>query len=359
VIRCVIPDYPFQRDLFCETDPVRQNKSDSVLYAAPEGTSYGDGTKADPLDLRTAFSTACEGTELILLDGTYHMKAPVYLGITSGGTFQKRIHVHAQNPRRAVLDGSEMNVKAPMVVLRGRYWNLEGLVFQNSPLSGIMICGSGNLVRNCESRHNGDTGILICSYPGEVRDQWPSYNSIEDCDSFDNCDLVRCNADGFGAKLTVGKGNLFYRCIAHHNIDDGFDLYTKSVLGPTEPVLLDQCIAYENGRTLESGYVRPEHSGGIGFKLGGEKQQVAHEFWNCIAFLNEQSGISSYSNTAVQLHYCTAGWNGSGRLSENIKLDFGKDDSCCLAEGILPPVSGRLAKSQVIPYMRYLGKKTG
>jgi hypothetical protein len=64
------------------------------------------------------------------------------------------------------------------------------------------VCGSGNLVKNCESAHNGDTGILLCAYPGEDREKWPSYNRIEDCDSyeieelstdevFDLCDYVK------------------------------------------------------------------------------------------------------------------------------------------------------------------------
>lgn len=349
--RCVIPDYPFLRNLFCDTGPaasVRQSHPDTVLYVSPGGIPSGAGTMEDPLDLHTAFSIAGEGTELILLDGIYQMKAPVYLGTSSGGAFQKKIHVHAEHPRRAVLDGSGLNVKAPLVVLRGRYWNLEGLVFQNSPLPGILICGSGNLIRNCEARRNGDTGILICAYPGEDRDRWPSYNSIEDCDSWDNCDPFRCNADGFGAKLSVGKGNVFFRCVAHHNIDDGFDLYTKSILGPVEPVLLDQCIAYENGRTLEGGCVRPEHSGGTGFKLGGERQPVAHELWNCLAFLNEQCGISSNSNPLARLHRCTSLCNGTGEPCDNFR-HYKADGSGCRMENLFPPISGRLRKLAALP----------
>ena len=308
-IQRVIPDYPFQRGLFDDVAKVRlrtERREDAVLYVSPDGRSDQDGTETAPMDLQTALQLAGEGSEVILLDGVYQLEEPIYLPSHSGGSFQKRITVRAKHARQAVLDGAELALKVPLMVLRGRYWILDGLVFQNSPLSGILICGSGNLIRNCEARCNGDTGILICAYPGEGKENWPAYNQVEDCDSYDNCDPVMSNADGFGAKLSVGKGNGFYRCIAHHNIDDGFDLYTKSTLGPIEPVLLEQCIAYENGKTLDERYVRKEHSGGVGFKLGGEHQAVKHELWNCAAFLNLQHDFSQNSNPASCLHGCTS-----------------------------------------------------
>lgn len=312
-IRCVIPDYPFRRDMFNDMpwgEAGQQKSERTVLYAAPDGKAEQNGSEAAPMELGAALDAAADGTEIVLLDGVYRLKEPLYLSSRSGGSFQKRITVRAQHLRHAVLDGSEMLKKAPLMILRGKYWILEGLVFQNSPLSGLMICGSGNRIHHCVARHNGDTGILICAYPGDGREKWPAYNLVEDCDSYDNCDPVRCNADGFGAKLSLGKGNGFYRCIAHHNIDDGFDFYTKSIIGPIEPVILDRCIAYENGRTLEDRFVRKNHSGGTGFKLGGENQAVEHELWNCMAFLNEQNGFSTNSNPAVRLHYCTAIDNG-------------------------------------------------
>ncbi len=308
-IRCVIPDYPFQSDLFDDGKtavPEKEKRYDTVIYVSPDGKDDREGTEAEPMDLQTALQIAGDGSEIVLSDGVYRLQEPLYLPSYSGGSFEKRITVRAKHARQAVLDGSELNKKAPLMVLRGKYWVMDGLVFQNSPLSGFFICGSGNLIRNCEAHNNGDTGFLICAYPGVGKDDWPAYNQVEDCDSYDNCDPVLCNADGFGAKLSVGKGNGFYRCIAHHNIDDGFDLYTKTVFGPIEPVLLEQCVAYENGKTLKERNVRKEHSGGIGFKLGGERQAVEHEVWNCTAFLNLQHDFSHNSNPSVRLHHCTS-----------------------------------------------------
>ena len=347
-IHCVIPDYPFGRDMFddmSEDITSRQKSKRTVIYASPEGRPDQEGSETAPMDLQTAVAAAGEGAEIILLNGKYILKEPLYLPSRSGGSFQKRTTIRAQHTRCAILDGSELVKKAPLMILRGRYWLLDGLVFQNSPLSGLMICGSGNMVLNCEARHNGDTGILICAYPGDERDNWPAFNQVEDSDSFDNCDPVMCNADGFGAKLSIGKGNGFYRCIAHHNIDDGFDLYTKSILGPIDPVVLEQCIAYENGKTLENRYIRRKHSGGVGFKLGGENQAVAHELWDCMGFLNQQYGFSSNSNPAVRLHYCTALENGRRNKRDNFLFycNQAKTPSQWVKEGLIPPqtIDGR------------------
>ncbi len=67
-----------------------------------------------------------------------------------------------------------------------------------------MICGNGNTIKNCEARHNRDTGFLICAYPGDSKDKWPSYNRVEDCDSYCNFNSAMSNADEFGAKLSLG-----------------------------------------------------------------------------------------------------------------------------------------------------------
>lgn len=66
--------------------------------------------------------------------------------------------------------------------------------------------------------------------------------------------------------LTVGEGNEFRDSIAHHNIDDGWDLYAKSTEGPIGTVIIEDSVAYSNGWLEESGFdLLGELSG---FKLG-------------------------------------------------------------------------------------------
>jgi hypothetical protein len=125
---------------------------------------------------------------------------------------------------------------------------------------------------------------------------WPAYNLILNCESYDNYDAppgAGENADGFAAKLTVGEGNVFRGCVSHNNIDDGWDLYTKSDTGPIGVVTIDQCIAHHNG-TLTDG--RASESGDRSFKLGGEKIAVAHIVSRSVAFANGKDGFTWNSN---------------------------------------------------------------
>jgi hypothetical protein len=92
----------------------------------------------------------------------------------------------------------------------------------------------------------------------------------------------------------VGPGNVFRGCVAHHNSDDGWDLYTKSDTGPIGSVTIDQCIAHHNG-TLTDG-TSNANGDRNGFKLGGEKIAVAHTVTRSVAFANGKNGFTWNSN---------------------------------------------------------------
>ncbi|MBR5175506.1 MAG: right-handed parallel beta-helix repeat-containing protein [Bacteroidales bacterium] len=315
-IRNHIPDYPFGR---------------SLLASA---VSYAD---SDPADLASAILHAAPGNEIVLPDGVYK-GGPYYIPESSCGEPSRPIILRAEHSGKAVIDGSGFGIKLPAMVLRGHHWIVEGIVFRNAPSCGLFVCGSDNLIKACEASHNGDTGILICSYPGVSKNEWPSRNRIEGCFSHDNCDSVRRNADGFGAKLSVGEGNGFYSCKASHNIDDGFDLYTKSTLGPIAPVTIDNCEASYNGWL--SGEERPsgEVRTGIGFKLGGEYQRVQHLILGCAAHHNARAGFDANSNHAVSLSNCDA-WDNPMDFKSQKKHDTSKD-SC-----------KELWKAKVLPWL--------
>ena len=309
-LRSTIPDYPFPKGLIedatSQDEGLRRNV---VLRVSPDGSDGGDGSPERPLSLRAALRIAGRGTTILLARGTYVPDGPLVVPRGHDGTPFERIRLVAEHPREAVIEGSNLAPGEPLLVLAGDNWEVSGLVLTKSPLSGLTICGSGNHIRDCEAYGNADTGILIIAPVGVDPDLWPRDNFVRDCDSHDNCDPMRNNADGFGAKLRIGPGNTFYRCIAHHNVDDGFDLYSKSLFGPIGAVELDSCVAYENGTVSDADQLGRSS----GFKLGGENQSVAHEVWNCLAFGNHRFGFSSNSNPACRLHYCTAQGNGEKR----------------------------------------------
>ena len=150
------------------------------------------------------------------------------------------------------------------------------------------------------------------------------------CTSYNNCDETRQDADGFAVKLTAGDGNKLYGCVAYNNIDDGYDLYAKTATGSIGSVVIENCVAYNNGYLVPSDLANDNLTGeGNGFKLGGSGLPGKHVLINCIAFGNGAKGITSNSCPDVIVKQCTAFDNNrfskhqSGYSSENVSL-YGK-----------------------------------
>lgn len=326
-LRLSIPSYPFPRSSVPGLPELRDvPRSQNAVYAAPEGRPDGFGSLEDPVDLQTALMLASWRRQVVLLDGTYCPMQTLVARQSAPGGRQPRIRVVAQHPGAAVLDGSALPERMPILLVEGSGWHVRGLVACNGPASGILVCGNNNLVERCEAHHNGDTGILVCALPGTPREAWPAGNEVRSCDAYENRDASSANADGFGAKLRVGEGNRFVRCIAHHNADDGFDLYAKSVFGPTGAVELVECVAYENGHVSGEEAAPSAALRGMGFKLGGENQAVAHVARGCIAYRNGRAGFSTNSNPCTCLEHIVAWDNGTKPARHDIRLTTGRTD---------------------------------
>ena len=313
------PGYPFDKS---ELPPIKgaTREIPATCYVSPKGNPSAKGSKSDPLDLSTALENANTGTrEIVLEDGIYLPESSL---IASG---QLNVTVRAAHPHKAIIDGSNMARALPVFIAAGEGWTLDGIVFRNSPNVGLLVSGSGNTICGCEAYNNKDTGILICSIPVSDRDCWPTRNLVELCESHHNCDEAACNADGFGAKLSVGEGNRFWRCIAYSNIDDGFDLYSKRINGMIGAVELLECIAFSNGNPSKPG-------NGVGFKLGGENMAVPHSAIRCVAFDNTASGFSSNSNPCCILKGCLALCNGSAHEFRDFHLYSDLDQAWTLED---------------------------
>ena len=295
--------YPFDPRILDGT-PSMDLVHDVQVFAGPEGSHDASGTRDDPLSLEAALCQAGAGTEVTLLEGVYKPTGTLHITPQQSGTAARPVTLAAETPRRCVIDGSNMPEELPLFVLSASFWRITGVAFAHSPLSGLTVFGSDKLIRDCEAYENGDSGMLVISVPGAPKDAWPERNVLVDCDSHHNRDEFDTNADGFGVKLRVGDGNELVRCAAYCNVDDGFDLYAKSLTGPTGAVVLRDCIAYGNGRAGNGASgSKPE---GIGFKLGGEAQPVRHEAWNCLAFDNARDGFSRNSNPSCATFFCTS-----------------------------------------------------
>ena len=287
------------------------------LYVAPDGDAFGKGTKESPLDLFTAVSYVKPGQTIVLAGGIYYQNRALIIERGNSGTFFFRKKMISAPGERAVLDFSNAGGG---VQLWGDRWLIENIDIRRTDgnIKGLQIAGDKNIVRGVNTYECGDTGCQISGVSTESFEKWPSDNLIENCSSWANCDPAENNADGFAAKLTCGNGNIFRGCISYNNIDDGWDLYAKADTGPIGAVLIENCVAYQNGSL-------PDGSGngdGNGFKLGGDGIAVAHKLKNSAAWNNGAAGITSNSNPAVILENVTSFAN-EGR---NITL-YGKGEN--------------------------------
>ncbi|GAE94846.1 hypothetical protein JCM21714_4041 [Gracilibacillus boraciitolerans JCM 21714] len=295
----------------------------SDIHVAPDGSSNGDGTELNPLDLDTAIEYVQPGQRIVLADGNFVRDSKLEISKYNDGTADARKYLVAAEGVQPVID---FDKRSEGVVLNGNYWHVSGIDFARSAANtkGFVVGGNHNIVEDSRFYENGDTGLQISRTDDSPNlKDWPSHNLILNSESFDNADPSNNNADGFAAKLTSGEGNIFRGCIAHHNIDDGWDLYTKVGTGAIGAVVIEDSIAYENG-TLTDGTVGDGDKNG--FKLGGEGVHVPHVIRNSIAFNNGAAGFTSNSNPGGVIAENIIAFNNARNLDfstyDGIEEDF-------------------------------------
>ena len=300
-----------------ETNVTRKvyGEAGQTIIVTPDGKTTGDGTEESPLDINTAVSYVQPGQTILMKNGVYDKWITINRSVC--GTADKPINLVAESISTDGTDGVVLSGAGLTVI--GSYWHVYGLYVKDSSGVGIQVSGNYNTIDMCTVNHAANSGIQISrnggadNYAGIQGKLWPTGNLIKNCESFDNCDAGRNDADGFAAKLTCGEGNRFYGCISHNNIDDGWDLYAKSVSGTIGSVTIENCVAYNNGwlttdDVTAAGY---NYGEGNGFKLGGGYLKGGHKLINCVSFGNHAKGITSNSCPDISITRCTAYNNGN------------------------------------------------
>ncbi len=300
------------------------NPNAPLVYASPDGRFNAAGSKEDPYDIDTAIGFLAPGQTLILKNGVYKRTEPIEVILGDNGEAGRMKTVEAETEGKVIIDGQNISADA---IVTGNYWHFKGIEFVNSAENqkSFHLGGSHNIIENCKFHDNRDMGLQISRVSGlQSKEEWPAYNTILNCESYNNCDPSMINADGFGAKLTVGEGNRFVGCKSHNNVDDGWDLYTKVGTGAIGAVTLENCESYRNGwRLNEDGSETPYNAGGNnGFKCGGENVAVQHVLINCKAYGNGNNGITTNSNPALKLVNCKVYDN----VGANVRLYSAKPD---------------------------------
>jgi hypothetical protein len=284
--------------------------SGDTLYVAPSGTDGASGTQSDPTTLTSAIGRITPGGTIYMRGGTYRYSQTVTIPDGTDGTSSARTQLAAYPGETPVLNFSAQSEDPANrgLQLNGSYWHVNGIVVEHAGDNGIFVGGSHNVIERTVTRFNRDTGLQISRMASSTpRDQWPSDNLVISAESHDNSDSDGEDADGFAAKLTVGTGNVFRYDVSHNNIDDGWDLYTKSETGAIGPVTIEDSLSYGNG-TLTDG-TQNGNGDRNGYKLGGDKIAVNHIVRRDIAYGNGHHGFTYNSNP------------GTISVSDNVSID--------------------------------------
>ena len=299
-----------------------QGFAQSTLYVAPGGSASNAGTISSPTTLEKAITTIAAGGTIYMRGGTYNYSASIVIQRGNDGSSGSTKKIFAYNSEVPVLNFSGQGVGTSNrgIVLDALYWHVKGLIIEKAGDNGMLLSGNNNTIESCIFRGNNDSGLQLSRYNTSYTSisQWPSNNLILNCEAYDNKDPDNEDADGFAAKLTSGTGNIFRNCVSHHNIDDGWDLYTKPDTGPIGAILLENCIAHSNG-TLTTGGTSGNGDKN-GFKLGGEDIAVNHMVRRCIAFNNGKHGFTYNRNLGTIEMTNNTGYNNAER---NFNFDGG------------------------------------
>jgi pectate disaccharide-lyase len=292
-----------------------------TLYVAPGGTDNAAGTVSAPTTLTSALTRVANGGTIFMRGGTYRYSETVTIAQDNNGTSSARKKLYAYQSETPVLNFSAQSEDPANrgLAVGGSYWHIRGIVVERAGDNGILLAGNNNIIERTVTRFNRDSGLQLSRLvAGAPANQWPANNLIVSSESHDNADSDGEDADGFAPKLTVGSGNVFRYTVSHNNIDDGYDLFTKSDTGPIGAVTIEDSLAYGNG-TLSDGS-QAGNGDRNGYKLGGEDIAVNHTVRRNFAVDNGKHGFTFNRNPGTM----TVSDNVSvGNTERNFNFDGG------------------------------------
>jgi hypothetical protein len=275
------------------------------VWIASDGSDSADGTEAAPFKSLSFAISKASGKTVWVKAGTYSMK----------GT---------------ELSGSNIKVSGvtsgPMPV------------FSHS--SPFQIPGSNNHLRYLELTASGGEGCIRskggknntfewlkmhdCNNTGFQISDGAADNKIINVDSYMNYDPAKGgeNADGFAAKFSLGKGNLFLGCRAYNNSDDGWDFW---LAGDDSPITMKYCWAFDMKHPIAS-----VAADGNGIKLGTPANRSStggnapHQLSDCFAFHNPATGFNANGNQSGKVT-CT-GCGAWGNTKDWAAGTLGKEE---------------------------------
>lgn len=142
----------------------------ATYYVSTTGSDSNSGMPAQQAwaTFSHAVSRLSPGDELIILDGTYNQS----LYVSRSGTSSNPISIRAMNDGKVFVDGRS---SVRPCTISGSYIHINGIVFQNSSGSVVVVSGRYNEIKRC-SAYNGRFGGN--DHCWEITG---TYNLLEDC----------------------------------------------------------------------------------------------------------------------------------------------------------------------------------
>ncbi|APZ46070.1 hypothetical protein BW723_07065 [Polaribacter reichenbachii] len=252
------------------------------FYVSPNGNNSNNGSISSPLEtIQQAQELATSGDTVYIRGGSYNMREDQIARYNSIWAYvtelnKDGINYFAYQNERPVFNYK--NIKPANKRVFAFYITGDNIHIKGIDITGVQVTitegntqsecfeingGSNNTIENVNMYDNMAIGVYI------IRG---SNNLILNCDAYRNYDPISQNGtggnvDGFGAHVRNGdKGNIFRGCRAWLNSDDGFDTINSG-----EPVLIDNCWAFYNGYSSNTGTLNNlvSRGDGNGFKIGG------------------------------------------------------------------------------------------
>lgn len=251
------------------------------LYVAPNGLDSNTGSINDPLaTIQRAQELANSGDTVFIRGGLYMMQESQIARFESIWAYvteldKDGISYFAYQNEQPVFDYT--NVTPADKRIFAFYITGDNIHIKGIDVTGVQVTitshtqsecfeingGSNNTLENINMYDNMAIGVYILR---------GSNNLILNCDAYRNWDSVSQggtggNTDGFGVHVRNGDtGNILRGCRAWLNSDDGFDLINSG-----EPVLIENCWAFYNGYSSNTGDLNnlSSRGDGNGFKIGG------------------------------------------------------------------------------------------
>jgi hypothetical protein len=307
-------------------------------FISSTGDDSNSGTKKSP------FKSLKRATEDAKSDDTIYIRAGVYpIGnkIKISGRESQPITIRAYRDEKVVFQGSygedkkfnlNHNMKNDTFTIVGSWLVFKNLEFKN---------GATSIYLKSNASHNRFENISIHDnyYAGFIISDGASYNSIINCDSYNNFDSNSFgeHADGFVVagyksqkKSYAGVGNRFINCRAWGNSDDGFDCWMAG-----NPVTFINCLSFKNGQ--DSWHIGKKFRGnGNGFKLGVHNRyghaRDAHLVLNCRAWKNSSRGFDYNDNEVSITLFRNIAWRNG-----KVAYKFGLTDHSLIQNIALEP----------------------